>query len=94
MSAELQPETKSQVFATLVAVELNRARQLHPQRQPSLHHGLAVLLEEIEEFKRWVFRKENHRDYNAMLDELVQIAACAQRTAEDRILMAPVEGEP
>jgi NTP pyrophosphatase (non-canonical NTP hydrolase) len=72
-------------FENRVAAELARARQLHPQRQPSLHHGFAVLLEEVGEFKAHVFKKDSERNYEEMLTELVQIAACAQRTAEEGI---------
>lgn len=42
-----------------------------------------MILEELDEYRREVFRKREARDVTAMVDELVQIAAMAQRAAED-----------
>jgi hypothetical protein len=72
-------------FTAEVEGEITRARCLHPWRYPTLHHGYAVLLEEVEEFKDEVFRKSENRDYLAMYKELAQIGAMAQRIAEDII---------
>src|SRR5688572_11783524 len=68
-------------FAELVAKELNKARTKHPGKQRSVHEGYAVILEEVDEF--WDLVKEQAPTKDAMLKELVQIAAMAQRTAED-----------
>lgn len=70
-------------FQFLVTEELHRARLAHPERQASLHEGYAVLLEEVEEFWTQVMLKASKRDPQNVLEELVQIAAMAQRTAED-----------
>jgi len=41
-----------------------------------------VILEELDEFWSWVRIKADQRDYEAMRGELVQVAACALRFAE------------
>lgn len=69
-------------FAEMVAAELCRARAKHAN-QHSAHEAFAVLLEEVEEFKAEVFRRREHRDPQRCLAELIQVAAMAQRAAED-----------
>ena len=69
-------------FRALVKEELARARDGHAP-QNSLHEGYAVLLEEVDEFWDEVKKKTKNRDLKKTLAELVQIAAMAQRTAED-----------
>jgi hypothetical protein len=78
-------------FAAEVRVELARARaKFGPVA--SLHEGYAVILEEVDEF--WEEVRESSpegRDRRAYR-ELVQVAAMAQRTAEDAIAhLAKVE---
>ena len=68
-------------FAELVAKELLKARTKHPGKQRSVHEGYAVILEEVDEF--WDLVKAQLPAKADMLKELVQIAAMAQRTAED-----------
>jgi NTP pyrophosphatase (non-canonical NTP hydrolase) len=63
--------------------ELARARAKHPRKQASFHEGYAVLLEEVDEFWDWVKKRSSQRNSKKMLEELVQIAAMANRTAED-----------
>jgi NTP pyrophosphatase (non-canonical NTP hydrolase) len=70
-------------FAELAEKELSRARALHPGKQHSLHEGYSVLLEEVDEFWDEVKRKSEQRSRTQLLKELVQVAAMAQRTAED-----------
>lgn len=70
-------------FQRLVSDELTSAREKHPGKQNSFHEGYAVLLEEVDEFKEEVWKKQSKRDPAKMLAELVQVAAMAQRTAED-----------
>lgn len=75
-------------FATEVRLELEKARSVGPNGYAyppmnSLHEGYAVILEEVEEFWDMVKLKPSKRDPNALYKELVQIAAMAQRTAED-----------
>lgn len=74
-------------FQEDVEEELEKARDLHPALQPTLHHAHSILLEELEEFWEQVKLKDSKRSYRSMYEELVQIAAMAQRTAED--LIAP-----
>lgn len=73
---------KPKKFKALVSAELKRARDGHA-KQHSLHEGFAVLLEEVDEFWDEVKKKSKNRDLQKTLAELVQIAAMAQRTAED-----------
>lgn len=68
-------------FQQDVANELARARSKHPGKQLGLHEGYGVLLEEVDEF--WSLVKSQRPAMTNVYDELVQIAAMAQRTAED-----------
>lgn len=74
-------------FADLVADELARARAEHPHPIANTHHGYAILLEEVDEFWAWVKLKRKDRLAALGCAELVQIAAMAQRIAEDCSLM-------
>lgn len=67
-------------FTESVHFELLRARTKHPIPIYSRHEGFAVLLEEVEEVKEAVFRDH---DTTLLRKELVQVAAMAQRMAED-----------
>lgn len=79
-------------FAQLVAEEVARARATHAPMH-SAHEAFAVILEEVEEFKEEVWKKQAQRDPYRLLSELVQIAAMAQRAAEDLSLaLVGVEG--
>lgn len=69
-------------FALHVRCEIERARGKHKPIN-SAHEGYAVILEELDEFWEEVKKKRELRDTLAMYGELVQIAAMAQRTAED-----------
>lgn len=74
--AKLKRESR---FAIDVADELARAREKHRTPIHSAHEGYAVLLEELDEVKAEVF----HGDRTKLRAELVQVAAMAQRMAED-----------
>jgi len=78
------------LFADLVVEELARARRKHPS-MPSLHHGHSVLLEELSEFWDEVKKQDGQRDLEAAVRELVQIAASAQRIAEEVLNVGPVD---
>lgn len=67
-------------FTGLVDAELAKARSAHGDIQ-SIHEGLAVIMEEFEEFKAEVFR----RDVNEanLKKELVQVATMCRRFYED-----------
>jgi len=73
-------------FQAWVESELARARESYGDIR-NYHEGYAVLLEEVDEFwdqvKKW---PRNHSE-SAMRMELVQIAAMAQRIAEDTLGM-------
>lgn len=69
----------------MVAMELDSARAKHPP-QKSLHEGYAVLLEEVDEFWAEVKKKSSERSASRLLEELIQVAAMAVRTAEDVVL--------
>jgi hypothetical protein len=68
-------------FSELVRAELEKARRKHPQTYPSAHYFYGVIAEEVDEF--WDLVKAQNPDKAAMLKELVQIGAMAQRAAED-----------
>lgn len=67
-------------FAEMVKAEVLRAREHHRDIQ-TIHEGYAVLLEEVDEF--WAEVKRRTPDHVAILTELTQIGAMAQRVAED-----------
>lgn len=62
--------------------ELARARSKHADLH-SLHEGYSVLLEEVDEPWEEVKKRRERRSKKALRMELVQIAAIAQRMAED-----------
>lgn len=64
-----------------VAAEVDRAQRDHGRDYASDHEAFAVLLEEVEEVKAWVWKKRKDRDRKAMVKELVQVAAVAQKWA-------------
>ena len=82
-------QTTIHTFLRLVEQEVSRACRKHPPLH-SLHEAYAVLLEELDEFKAQVWQQAAARNQQAMLLELVQIAAMAMRTALDCGLL---EGE-
>ena len=73
-------------FQELVKEELERARQMF-EPQHSHHESAAVIKEEYDEYWDWVKLNPSERDRIKMLRELVQIAAMAQRAAEDNGLI-------
>lgn len=80
------------MFAKLVSDELEKARRKHPGKQNSLHEGYGVILEEVDEF--WDLVKQQKPDKSKILEELVQIAAMCQRTAEDLELISELSLPP
>jgi hypothetical protein len=80
------------LFQQLQQDELSRAREKHEVRLNSLHEGYAVILEELDELWEAVRARRENRDPQAILSELVQIAAMAQRTAEDVVFCAHCQG--
>jgi len=74
-----------------IAAEVARARDLHPPIN-SAHEGYAVILEELDEFKVEVWKKQRLRDRDQMLAELIQCAAMCVRVAVD-IGLLKVEAE-
>lgn len=69
-------------FPQLQAAELHSAQSHHPPLK-SAHEGYAVILEELDEVWALVKLKESKRDYIKLRAELVQVAAMAQRMAEE-----------
>ena len=68
----------------LAAVEEEFARAVASNGSfNSAHEGYAVLLEEVEELKAWVWRKRSERDLAAMTKECIQVAAMALRFITD-----------
>ena len=72
-------------FAIAQEYELTDARKKHMTNIHNVAEGYAIILEELDEFWDWVRKKPKHRDPHKMYKELVQVAAMAQRTAEDCI---------
>ncbi len=72
-------------FEELVKEELVKARKNHG-RQNSYHEGYCVLLEEVDELWSEVKKKSSNRNHLDTLKELVQIASCAQKMAEDVVI--------
>ena len=72
-------------FTELVREELVKARKNHGP-QSSYHEGYAVLLEEVDELWDEVKKKTSNRNHGDTLKELVQIASCSQKMAEDVVI--------
>lgn len=49
----------------------------------SAHEGYAIILEELDELKKQVWKKQGERDVAAMQREAIQVAAMALRFATD-----------
>jgi len=72
-------------FADLVEMEVSLAKAQYPPMN-SAHEGYDVLLEEVDELWDEVKKKQGKRDPANLLKELVQVAAMAERMAEDIVL--------
>lgn len=79
-------------FQADVRLELKEARMVFPERLHSAHEAYAVMKEELEEVWDEVKLKPNQRTPGVMYWELVQLAAMAQRTAEDVLGSAGATG--
>lgn len=75
-------------FLAAVMREVERARSKHLTPIRSFHEGFAIILEEVDELKAEVWRQQKDRD--ALVVELVHIAAMCQRMAEDCELLSPL----
>lgn len=83
-SVQVQKYVIESPFSEAVRNELGRARNdLKFPPMASLHEGFAVILEEVHEFWNEVKKKPDERSKEKLYEELVQIAAMCQRTAED-----------
>jgi len=81
--ADKEPRLTSQ-FEDDVHFELIRARnKFTPITSP--HEGYAIILEELDEFWTEVKGQHHLRNDKRMYDELMQVAAMCQRTAEDAL---------
>lgn len=69
-------------FEELQRREIESAKSKHGPIN-SAHEGYSVILEELDEFWEEVRKKKSERSKDKMVAELVQVAAMAQRTAED-----------
>lgn len=77
------PGARDELDALLerVSAEVRRASTLHGPNYASAHEAYGVLLEEVDEFREWVWMKRSERDRAAMAAELVQVAAVAVKYA-------------
>jgi hypothetical protein len=82
MTKTLKETAVANVFAEYVRAELILARSKY-RPMASAHEGWAVLREEVDELWDEIRKKPAQRDTGAMYHELAQIAAMAQRMAED-----------
>lgn len=77
-------------FARLQRMELEKARVKFPPHN-SLHESWAILREEVDELwdeiKKYPYANRSPDLANKVLKEVVQVAAMAQRCAEDCNLM-------
>lgn len=83
IAEDLMPPSGAEGFAAMVDAELKRACSKHPAF-PTLHHGYAVLLEEVDEF--WDEVKKREPDATELLSELVQTATMCLRFHEDLVV--------
>jgi hypothetical protein len=79
-------------FLECVTTEVRRAQAKHAPIH-SLHEAFAVILEEVEEFKAEVWKQTEARSPQALLVELIQIAAMCARTAHDLALLEQTRQE-
>lgn len=73
-------------FPELVKCELEFARRKYGPITGA-HDAYGRILEEVDEFWEEVRKRDAHRIPSKMSEELVQIAAMAQRAAEDLKLL-------
>ena len=78
-------------FADEVHLELDQAC-LRFRPFNTLHEAYAVILEEVDELWDHVRVSQNKRDRTAILHELIQIGAMAERAARDLHLMGKDDG--
>lgn len=69
-------------FEKMVKKEINRAVSMHGPMK-SAHEGYSVMLEEMDELWDEIKKKKEKRKDKKMLEEVVQLAAMAQRFALD-----------
>lgn len=70
-------------FQELVAAELIRARAKHPDSERSFHGAYGVLFEEVDEV--WDLVRSQKPAQEDLLRELVEVAAMAERFAEETL---------
>ena len=73
-------------FPDMVEAELASARVKYHRVQHSAHEGFALLYSEVDDLWEEVRAKQSPINHAAMLRELVQVAAMAQRMAEDVVM--------
>lgn len=69
-------------YRNLVDLHKKQVREQFPELFSSLHEAYAVLKEEVDEFWDIVKQKNQVRDSQHLLDELVQITSCSELIAE------------
>lgn len=79
-------------FIEQVADEVASAKAAFPPFA-SEHEGYAILLEEVDELWDEVKVNQKLRDYPKMFRELVQVAAMAQRMADDLVSLKAQDQE-
>lgn len=82
MQSEQQRNERIRAIAEQTVAEIFRAMQLHSSMS-NAHEALAVIEEEVFEFKLEVYKKQSARDPLKMRSELVQTAAMCIRAIHD-----------
>jgi hypothetical protein len=80
----LTAETMIEAVQDELVSERVRATSNHAPMN-SAHEGFAILLEEVDELKAEVWKKESRRDYDAMKTEALHVATVAIRLIYDVI---------
>ena len=78
----MQDDTKRVHAVAQVVKEYTVATNTYPSFH-SPHEGFAIILEEVDELKAEVFKKQTEHDVDAMQKEAKQIAAMAIRFMVD-----------
>jgi hypothetical protein len=79
---EITKDERIECFLIDVSIEVKRAMSKHSPMH-SLHEAYAVILEELDEFKSEVWKKQTERSTDDVYTELVHIGAMVARCVAD-----------
>lgn len=81
--AQIDPSLALELACHDARAEVLRAKAMFPGAMNSMHEGYAVALEEVDELKAHVRRKQKDRDLDAARTEAIQAAAMFLRFASE-----------